>query len=74
MHKAQTSPTYTQPIQEVVGQGSKVKKGMVWQWGEGKAYFEVSAQVLLGEMSYWDDILPKRSKDELKSLGACHER
>ena len=30
MHKAQTSPAYIQPIQEVVGQGSKVKEGMVW--------------------------------------------
>lgn len=24
-------------------------------------------------MSYWDDIPPKRSKDELEPLGACHE-
>ena len=27
-----------------------------------KAYFEVPTQVLLGEMSYWDDILPKEAK------------
>ena len=46
---------------------------MVWQWGEGKTYSEVPTQALLGEMSYWDDIPPKRSKDELESLGACHE-
>ena len=26
-----------------------------------------------GEMSYWDDIPPKISKDELESLGACRE-
>ena len=32
------------------------------------------AQTLLGEMSYWDDIPPKRGKDELESLCACHER
>ena len=23
------------------------------------------------EISYWDDILPKRGRDELESLGAC---
>ena len=46
---------------------------MVWQWGEGKIYYGVPAQVLLGEMSCWDDIPPKRSKDELELLGACHE-
>ena len=27
----------------------------------------------MGEMSYWDDKPPKRSKDELKPSGACHE-
>ena len=27
----------------------------------------------LGEMSCWDDIPPKKSKDELEPLGACHE-
>ena len=58
----------------VVGHGSEVKKGKVWWWGEGKAYSRVLAQTLLGEMSYWDDILPKRGKDELEPLGACHER
>ena len=25
----------------VVGHGSYVREGMVWQWGEGKAYFGV---------------------------------
>ena len=56
-----------------MGRGSGVREGMVWRWGEGKTYFGVSAQALLGEMSCWDDIPPKSSKDELKPLGACHE-
>ena len=46
---------------------------MVWRWGEGKTYSGVLAQAILGEMSYWDDILPKRSKDEWELLGVCHE-
>ena len=72
-HKAQTSPACTQPIQEVVGHRLEIRDGMVWRRGNGKAYSGVPAKVLLGEMSRWDDILPKRSKDELKPLGACHE-
>ena len=59
-------------ITRVVGHGSKVREGMVWQWEKGKAYSEVPAQALLEEMSYWDDISPKRGKDELESLDACH--
>ena len=27
-----------------------------------KSIFKVPTQALLGEVSYWDDILPKRSK------------
>ena len=46
---------------------------MVWRQGEGKTYSEVPAQALLGEMSYWDDIPPKGSKNELGPLGACHK-
>ena len=46
---------------------------MVWWWGEGKTYFGVPTQALLGEMYCWDDIRPKRNKDELEPLGACHE-
>ena len=38
-----------------------------------KTYFGVLAQALLGGMFYWDDMPPKRSKDELESPGACHE-
>ena len=47
---------------------------MVWSGGKenGEAYSGVPAQALLGEMSCWDDISPKRGKDELESLGACH--
>ena len=40
---------------------------------KGEAYFGIPAQALLGEMSCRDDIPPKRSKDELESLGACYE-
>ena len=39
---------------------------------KGKAYYGVLALALLGEMSCWDDIPPKREKDELKSLGTCY--
>ena len=46
---------------------------MVWQWGEGKTYYGVLTYDILGEMSNWDDIPPKRSKDELEPLGAYHE-
>ena len=38
-----------------------------------KTYSRVLAQALLGEMSCWDDMPPKRSKDDLEPLGACHE-
>ena len=55
------------------GHGSEVREGMVWRWGEGKAYSRVPAQILLGKMSCWDDMPPKRGNDELEPLGACHE-
>ena len=35
---------------------------MVWWWGEGKTYFEVSARAHLGEVSCWVDTPPKRAK------------
>ena len=57
----------------VVGHGSEVREGMVWRLGEGKVYSGVPAQILLEELSRWDDIPPKRRKDELELLGACHE-
>ena len=40
---------------------------------KGKAYSRVLAQALLEEMSCWDDIPPKRGKEELESLGACYK-
>ena len=44
-------------------------------WSSGgkkwKAYSKVPVQALLGEMSCYNDIPPKRGKDELESLGAC---
>ena len=58
----------------VVDHGSEVREGMVWRWGEGKAYSVVLAQILLRVMSCWDDLPPKRSKNKLEPLGACHER
>ena len=57
----------------VVAHGSKVREDMVWQWGEGGAYSRALTQTLLGEMSYEDDISPKRGKVELESLSAYHE-
>ena len=71
--KAQTSPAYTQPIQDTVR--SWVRDKMAW-FGDRereKTYFEVPTRALLGEVSRWDDIPPKRSKVKLEPLGACHE-
>ena len=45
-----TTYMYQANIEEV-GHGSKVRKGVVWQWREGGAYFGVPAQALLGKMS-----------------------
>ena len=54
---------------------SWVRGKKAWLGGgeRGKTYFKVPARALLGEMSCWDDIPPKRSKAELESLGACHK-
>ena len=72
-YESGTSTTYLyQPNTGEVGHGFKVREGVVWQWGKWGAYFGVFAQVLLGEMSCWDDIPPKRGKGELESLSACH--
>ena len=57
----------------VVGYRLELRRGMVWRWGEGKAYFGVPAQILFGVMSYWDDLPSKRSKDELEPLDAFHD-
>ena len=44
--------TYLYPANtEEVGHRSEVREGVVWQWGETGAYFEVLAQAFLGEMS-----------------------
>ena len=49
------------------------RKERVWFGSKEKqeVYFGIPAQALLEEMSCWDDIPPKRGKDELQSLGAC---
>ena len=54
---------------------SWVRGKRAWSGGgeRGKTYFGVLAQAPLGEMSYWDDIPPKGSKDELGPLGAYQE-
>ena len=54
-----------------VGHELEVRESVIGRWREGGAYFGVLAQVLLGEMSCWDDISPKIGKHELESLGAC---
>ena len=71
--KAQTLPACTQPIQDTVRSWVKGKKAWFGDWEREKTYFEVPTWTLLGEMSYWDNIPPKRSKTELESLSACHE-
>ena len=57
----------------MVGHEPEVKEGVAWQWRERGAYSGVPVQTLLGEISYWNDIPPKRRKDELELLGACHK-
>ena len=59
---------------------ANIKSGGSWVRGhslavgrEKETYSGVLAQALLGEMSYWNDIPPKRSKDKLEPPGACHE-
>ena len=70
-------PSTTNLYPANIGSGGswvRVKRGhgLVVERGK-KTYFEVLAQDLLREMSCWDDMSPKRSKDELEPLGACHE-
>ena len=60
---------------------SQYKHGEPWARGKrgyslvvgkrGEVYFGIPAKDLLGEMFCWDDIPPKRGRDELESLGAC---
>ena len=75
--KARTRPIPHQPIPSQYrtrwDHGSEVRgHGLVV--GRGKRpIFEVPVRALLGEVSYWDDIPPKRSKTKLKPLGAYHE-
>ena len=73
---AHARPTHHQPVP------SQYKSGGLWirgtrryglAVGRRKAYSGVPTQILLGEMSCWDDIPPKKRKDELEPLGAYHE-
>ena len=62
-HAQDSSTTNLYPANiGVVGHGLEVREGMVWRYGEGKAYSRVPVQTLLGEMSCWDDIPPKRGR------------
>ena len=47
----------------------------MWSGGKekGEAYSGVLAQAFLGEMSYRNDILPKKGKHKLESLSACYK-
>ena len=71
IHGSDTTYLYPANIGKV-GHGSKVREGVVWWWGEGGAYFRVPTKTLLGKMSCWDVISPKKGKHKLKSLGAYY--
>ena len=71
--KTHTSSACTQPIQDMVRSWVRGKRALFGGGERGKTYSEIPTQVLLGEVSCWDDIPPKRSKTELEPLGACHE-
>ena len=59
--------TYLYPANtREVDRGLVVRESVIWRWGKGGAYFRVPVQALLGAMSCWDDIPPKRGKHELK--------
>ena len=73
MHKAQTSLACTQPIQDTVRSWVRGKRAWFDGGERGKTYFRVPTQTLLGKVSCWDNIPPKRSKAELEPLGACRE-
>ena len=49
------------------------KRGHGLAVGREKTYFGVFARALLEEMSCWDNMPPKRSKDELEPLDACYK-
>ena len=73
MHKAQTSPACTQPIQDMVRSWVRDKRAWFGGGESGKTYFEVPTRTLLGEVFCWNDIPPKRSKVEFEPLGVYHE-
>ena len=55
-----------------MGHGSEVREHSLMM-GRGENLFWGSCSGFFGEMSCCNDIPTKRSKDELESLGACHE-
>ena len=72
-HTQGSSTTYLYPANTgEVGHGLEVRESVVQRQGECGVYFGVSTQALLGEMSCWDDIPPKRGKYKLESLSACY--
>ena len=62
-------------LSQYIGGGPQVKVfrecGLA-VWRKRGFYIRVSTQTSLGEISYWDDISPKRSKYRLGPLDACH--
>ena len=57
----------------VRGHGLAVGREKEREREKKKTYSGVLTQALLWEMSYLDDMPPKRSKDKLEPPGACHE-
>ena len=73
-HTQGSSTTHLYPANTgAVGHRLEVKEGIVWRWGKGEVYYGIPTQALLGKMSCCDDIPPKRGKNELESLSACHK-
>ena len=60
---------------------ANIRSGGLWVRGHGlavgrekkKTYSGVLTHALLGEMPCWNNMPPKKSKDELEPSGACHE-
>ena len=59
---------------------ANIGSGGLWVRGHGlvvgrrkKPILEFLLKLFWGECSNWDDMPPKRSKDELESPGACNE-
>ena len=57
-----------------IGSGESWVRGHGLAVGNGKKpIIGFLLRLFLGEMSCWDDMPPKRSKDELEPPSTCHE-